>query len=489
MVIGCSESERAITIAVYDSGAHGPISGPLYHWRATWQERSGYRLNVVTIPYEDLHRKFLLALRNSLGLYDGLVGPGWFYGDYLVGDYIRPVDEYMKDPKFPPWDPQTILPALRPLHRWAGKQYGCPNDSDAHILYYRKDILAQPKYQKRYHERYGEAIPVPPTTWTHVQRIADLLNGVDWDDDGRTEYGISIHLEAGGQGLLHFMSFSAPYAVLPGDRMDRWHNVYWFDPETFEPLIGSPGHVRALERMIELAKAGPKVMRAWSLEEVWELFLQGDAVFCHARGDLGWRAQDVGQSKVRGKLGCVALPGAVEVCDGQTKSFRRLSKPNVVGNTIGPSWHGVISRFTKHPDVVYDLFAFHASKPVSLFNALHGWTGVDPGRTFHFPPPNGSARIEDYTDAGWDPDDMVQYTSAYYETFTRRTQLAHLRIPNAKELYGALDMYIAKAVGGVRTPADAIVGAAEEWKRITKRLGNEKLLKFYRESIGYEGGK
>ncbi len=54
----------------------------------------------------------------------------------------------------------------------------------------------------------------------------------------------------------------------PGDdpaKITRYHNVFWFDPETMEPLINTPGHVKALEMLTELTKAGPSAMVGWEL--------------------------------------------------------------------------------------------------------------------------------------------------------------------------------------------------------------------------------
>ena len=40
--------------------------------------------------------------------------------------------------------------------------------------------------------------------------------------------------------MFHFMSLSAPYVIGPENT-----NLYWFDPETMDPLVESEGHRRA----------------------------------------------------------------------------------------------------------------------------------------------------------------------------------------------------------------------------------------------------
>lgn len=81
-----------------------------------------------------------------------------------------------------------------------------------------------------------------------------------------------MHLRVAGQGFFHFMALSAPYVVSPAPADDpakvtRYHNVYWFDPETMEPLVNTPGFVETLDMLLKLSKTGPSAMWGWSLGE------------------------------------------------------------------------------------------------------------------------------------------------------------------------------------------------------------------------------
>lgn len=499
-ICGCARSggdaTPTIRIAVYASGPRGAISGPLYYWKDRWEKETGARLEIAEIPFAELHDKVFADLRAGTGQYDGIIGPAWFYGDYILGNYIVPIDGYIergRKGEFPFWDPETVVPPLRPLHMWDGKWYGVPNDGDAHILYYRKDILQDPEWQARFRAEMGRDLPVPPETWEDLAEVAEFFNGKDWNGDGEPDYGITMHLAVGGQGFFHYMSLSAPYVVLPGPRKDRYHNVYWFDPETMEPLIDTPGHERALAMLRRLQKAGPPGQTDWQLKEAWDRFLNGKAIFCYSWGDVGSLAQDESQSRVKGKIGCSALPGTLEVWDRETGQWVRMDRPNRVGNTVGGSWHGVISRLSKHPDLVYHLFAFHAQKEVNMFHCVTGWTGIDPGRTFHFPEPYGEASLSDYVDAGWDENDAREYTTAYYQNYYEvQTYLDYLRIPGTMELWRQLDRRLHEAVVDHSIPEKVILRRVrEDWERILDRLaaelGREKLKQLYQQSIGYEG--
>ncbi len=491
-----------ITIGVFSSGPRGAISGPLYYWRERWQERTGATLEIAEIPFGQLYEKIFTDLYTGAGFYDAFMAPSWFYGDYIGGGYIVPLDAYMRDPKFPQWFPDDVVEPIRRLLQWDGKYYGVANDCDAMILYYRKDVFRKPAYRGGFRKKYGYTLPDPPRTWEQVRDLAEFFNGRNFNagtklDDGKPGSGISLHLKRGGQGFFHYMALSAPYVMLPGPsftstltgggRVGWYHQAYWFDPETFEPLIANSGHVRALERLVELSKFGPRAMLAWSLGEAWDHFLKGKAALMFSWGDLGALAQDTSRSSVRGLLGCATLPGTLEVWDRAAKKFVKLAKPNLVANTVGASWHGVISKYSEHPEAVYDFLAYQASREVNFFNVTHGWTGINPGMTFHWLPPQGKASLKAYREAGWNSNDVQEYVRAYYENYhVTETVLEYLRIPGTPEYWDALDLHLAEAVSGLVSPVSALVRTAKDWKEITGRRGVAKQLRLYREAIGYK---
>lgn len=477
---------KKIAITVNAAGPKGGICGPLYRFRPAWEELTGAKLDIVEIPFAEHYTKVMNDLRLGIGQYDGFMTGSFWYGDLVGGNYIIPVDDYIKDPRFPKWDPNSMPNSLRTLYSWGGKMYGVLNDADGQVLYYRKDILTDAKWREAFKKEYKYDLPVPPKTWDQVLDIAKFFNGKDWNKDGEPDSGIVLHPKVGEQGMFHFMSLSAPFVYLPGPKVDKAHNLYWFDPETMEPLINSPGHVKALEFLLELAKTGPKAQVGWSLGEAWDYFLRGKSIFVFSWGDVGALVQDTSRSKVKGKIGASILPGCYEVYDRSKGKFVKLDKPNIVGNTTGGSWHGVISRLSKNPDVVYSLLALHATKPVSLWNASRGWTGVDPGYKYQFLPPEGTANLKDYLAEGWSENDIREYLKAYHDNFYAEHVVTYLRIPGAFEYFTTLDQNLSAAMSGQLTPKAALDKTAKQWDEITDRLGRAQQLKLYQEAIGYK---
>ena len=475
-----------IAITVNNSGPKGGISGPMYRLRPAWEELTGAKLDIVEIPLAEQLQKTINDLRLGGGQFDGFIEGAWYMGEYITPGYIVPIDKYIADKRFSYWDPNWLPPSLKEIHTWNGKWYATMNDSDGQVLYWRDDILSDKGWQDKYKAETGSNMPYPIKTWQDVLDIAAFFNGKNWDsNDADPDSGIVMHFKVNEQGMFHFMSLSAPYVVMGGNTVDRGRNNYWFDPDTMEPLINQPGHVRALEVLYELSQYGPPAQAAWDLGTAWDWFLRGKAIFVFSWGDVGSLVQDTTRSKIKGKMGASIIPGSYEVYDMNKNKWVKLDKPNVVGNTTGGSWQGIISSKSENPEVVYSFYALMATEPVSLWNVNRGWTGVDPGTKIHFLPPKGTAKLEGFLKAGWNESDLMFYLDAYYDNFFADTMLPYLRINGAEEYWRALDQNLSETMIGRLTPKEALDRTAKEWNEITDRRGREDQLKQYQQSIGY----
>ncbi len=482
---------KSFTIGVYSGGAHGGISGPCYFWRPMFEKLTGATYEVVEIPFAELREKIYGDLQTGTGTYDIIINCSQAYGDYIYNDWITPIDEFMGDPNMPPWDPETVNPKTRDLLRWGDHWYGTPNDYDAQVLYYRKDIIESPDWQAKFEEEMGHPMPVEMNTWEDVLEISQFFNKKDWNGDGDPDDGITMHLKVGGQGFFHFMSLSAPYVCIPypGEpktKVTKYHNIYWFDPETMDPIINSPGHVRALEMLGELSKAGSPAMWGWSLGEAWADFLMDNAVFVFSWGDVGSLVTDPTQSVIMGKLGARAIPGTLHPYDMEKGEFLNLEEPNYVGNQVGCSWHPVLSKLAEDPDLCYYWMALQATPEINFWNVAYGWTGVDAGASNNMFPPYGDASPEDYALTGYDAGDAEEYIGAYAQNyFEYPIAQTYLRIPGSAEMHTVWDIHLSEAVTGQLSPQEALDLTYEDWSRIVDDLGREELLELYRESIGY----
>jgi multiple sugar transport system substrate-binding protein len=473
----CPFKGQTVTVIVNAAGEKGPISGPFYEVREEFEKATGAKLNIVEVPFAEHFPKLLTDLTSGTGQYDASIAGAWWLGDLVGGDYILSYDQWYNDPRFPQWDFEDVLAGPRSLLTYGGKKYMIANDHDGQVMYYRRDLLEDPNHKAAFKEKYGYDLKVP-TTWKEFRDVAEYFNGKDLNGDGKPDNGLTMHLKVGGQGMFHFMSFAAPFVIGPENK-----NLFWFDPETMKPLMDSPGHLRALETLVDLVQFGPEAMMGWSLGEAWDHFLRGEAALTFTWGDLGALAQQEG-SKVKGKTGAAMLPGTNEYYSIPKGQWIKVDSVNRVGNTTGGSWAGVISKFSKAPEATYYLLALMASKPKSLIYAARGWDGVDPGRTSHFLPPDGTAKLDDYLAAGWAEADIKDYTKAYFDNFNAPLQFPYLRIPGTFEYWTALDIRLSEAVTKQKTPEEALKATVADFEAITERLGREKQRQIYIESLG-----
>ena len=442
-----------------------------------FETATGAKLDITAVSLDEHFANFISDVTNHTRKYDVSIAGAWWLGALAGGDFITPYDRYYNDPRFPKWNIDDVLPGPRSLLLYGGKKYMVANDHDGQVMYYRRDLFADARHQEAFRKQFGYPLAVPQT-WDQFRDVAEYFNGKDLNADGVPDHGVSLHLKVGAQGMFHFMSFSAPFVIGP-----RNPKLYWFDPKTMRPLMDSPGHVRALTALVDLVKFGPREMLGWDLRQSWNHFLAGRAALTFTWGDLGALSQEEG-SKIRGKIGAAPIPGTLEYYSIADGKWVKTDTANRVGNVTGGSWAGVISRDSKVPEASYYLLALMANADKSLVYAARGTDGVDPGRTSHFLPPRGSAKIDDYLRFGWDEGDIREYLQAYFDNYNNKLQMPYLRILGTFSYWQALDIHLAEAVGGQLSPEAALRAAVVDFEEITLRLGREEQRRVYRASMG-----
>lgn len=476
----CLCTGKTVSVIVNAAGPDGPISGPLYEIRDEFEAATGGTLEIIETPDSEHFPKVINDATSGAGAYDTSLIGAWWLGDLVEGGYVLPIDDLYADSsdKFPQYDIEDMLPGIKKLMYYGGDMYVVPNDADGQVMYYRRDLIEDPAHMAAFKEVYGYDLKVP-ATWDEFRDVAEYFNGKDLNGDGTPDSGLTLHLKVGGQGMFHFMSFSAPFVIGPENP-----NSYWFNPETMEPLMASPGHQRAMETLVDLLQFGPEAMMGWSLGESWDHFLRGQAALTFTWGDLGALAQEEG-SQVRGKTGSAPIPGTMEYFNVNTGEWVATETPNIVGNTTGGSWSGVILK-KADVDCTFFFLSMMAVEEKSFIYAARGWDGVDPGRFSHILEPKGTATVDAYLQAGWDEGDVRSYTDAYYENFNNALQFPYLRIPGAFEYWTSLDVHLSDAATGQATPAEALAGIVEDYNAITERLGLESQRESYLDSIYVE---
>ena len=442
-----------------------------------WEEETGAHINITKVSIDTLHQQIFEDLTTGRGEYDAYQTAAWFYGDFFTADepYVTEITPFLRDLKFPYWDPDQFLPAMKRLYTWQGKLYGVLFDADAQILYYRKDVLGNADYQEKFKRKLAYELPNPPQNMKEMHDVASFFTGWDWNGDGKDDWGISLHAKVNEQGFFHFLTLAAPYVVSQNNK------YFYFNPDDMKPLINSEGHLRALEDYVRFLANGPKEQINWTLPEGWNPFLTGHAVMEATWGDLPTLAQDRARSSVQGRVGATIIPGTTEAFNPLAGQWEKYPL-NVVGNTNGGSWHCVISRLSKRKEATYDFLAFMANKKNAFFNSANGWTGVQPGMKYEYFPPVGTATFNEWAKEGWDKGDATAFLDAYYKNLVLPEQQIYLRIPGAAEYWHELDVRVSSVLAGGTKPKAALDDIYQTWEQITEHYGRENQKKLYAES-------
>ena len=101
-------------------------------------EEDGRSVEVQTFPFGDLFQKIRTAFVSGANPFDVLVYASDWAGDIMGSGYVIEVPKKVQDQV----GYKNLIPAYRErILSWGGKIYGMPYDGDAHMVYYRRDLL------------------------------------------------------------------------------------------------------------------------------------------------------------------------------------------------------------------------------------------------------------------------------------------------------------------------------------------------------------
>ncbi|MEN2975487.1 MAG: hypothetical protein ABDH32_07965, partial [Candidatus Caldarchaeales archaeon] len=466
----------------------------------------------VEISFADLPIKIIADLTTGAGAYDGFVPCSNIMGDLVIPGYVHELDKWIADPRFPNWHPEYVPYAIAQCSQWGGKWYGVPQDSDAWFfnwnMKYMDKYLRDPDFRRRFKDKYGyELDPYGwykrrELTWQKVRDVAEAFTGWDWNGDGEPDWGLVMGLRVGEQGPFWFIPFAAPFVVEYGPVKDRYHNVFWFDPETMEPLLKTPGMIEAAKLFKDLLKFMPPEALTFTFADKWDYFLNKEKAM------MIWAAPDTAtlagmqpeKSKMRGYLMSTPGPGSeryYSLAEG-----RWIDRVNLVANAAGCSWHGWVSKLSKNPEATYYLLAWMTTpeKHRDITSSKMFWTGYDPGfisdlledyggiatlADFNLP---GDFKDPGYPAALYNEADLRRFHIAVYNNYFAMDAVQdYLRLPGGVAMFTSMDTHIiGEMIAGGISPEEALDRTYRDWNKIIDEIGREKMIKYYQDMIGYK---
>lgn len=182
-----------------------------------FKEATGIDVTIELVPYADMHNKLVVEFAAGSSTYDLTTVPDFWLAEFGQGNWLKPLDAYVADPKFGPeaFNLKDIPESLLNSNKINSKLLAVPWKFNTLTLFYRTDLIQE-----------------PPKTWEEWKKIAteQTKNGV---------YGVGLSLGAttAAEEFLDFL-YSNNGRLLADDNKTA--------------LFNSPEGVEALEFMISL---------------------------------------------------------------------------------------------------------------------------------------------------------------------------------------------------------------------------------------------
>lgn len=386
-------------------------------------------------------------------------------GDFMDGGFLASLDEMTEKSEVGKEAADDLLKEFGVLAtEWNGKRYAFGQDGDITGLYFRSDVLSDPKLGDAYKKETGKDMPNPPTTVPEMVSVAEFLNGKDWDGDGKPEFGYAQTWHVPWRTFLPFYG-----SVTGGDVL--------FDAE-MNPKINRPEVAEMLNDMRRLMKAGPAGASSYGYVEGPASFINGEVPMTWFWGDIakliytpGWAGDPkfVGEHWSK-QIGYGLLPG-YEV-NGKKYNFSELG-----GKIVG------VTEDCKNKQAAYDALAY-------LSNPKRSWETVDSTATGS--DPFGTSQIKRPAKE-W----KVRIDQAYLDLIPKLMANGYPAppIPGGQEYLEAIDRHVSAFLVDDNAQAKDTLGAIEaDWQKITDKRGRDDQISVWNaylkqlEKLGFKTG-
>lgn len=393
----------------------------------TWAARTGATIDIVTD--EALPADIVLLPPSELGKWAerGLV----------------PVPNSLIESPTLRWS-EVLGPYRNRLTRWGNQVLGVPVGGGGHVLVYRSDRLADPRFVEKFRERFSRD-PAPPATWEDVAELAEIFRIVDGKPalpplptDPSRLVGDFFRIAASFDRVANTEVNGS--ANRPSDAAAALS--FQFDIATGKPRLATTGFEAALRWLIRTQPSRSKNGPA----DPASALAEGRAMI--AVLDLAELAR-LPNDEAQPRFGWVRVPGT-----------RSGKSDNYVPYDSG-GMLGVVLQRCQHPAAAFDLLLELGSPERSAeLIASHG-KGIGPFRNEHFDRTH-------WLSYGYGPRRTADLAAAVRGTLALDTTnpVFAPRGPDQKELADALARSLTEALTGRLAPLDALKQAEAAWVKL-----------------------
>ncbi|MFN8593406.1 MAG: extracellular solute-binding protein [Thermomicrobiales bacterium] len=476
---------EGVTIRVF--APTGPtISGPVKFHAPEFQEQFGGVVETIEAPGSELFARAQQVAQTGTGDFDVLLLANTWMPDFVNLNYAIPLQPFVDadiNDELLAWD--DIPGGIKRKNSWSGQTYTFIVDNDNQTMFYRKDILSDPKWQEAYKTATGKDLPNPPQTLTEFVEVAKFFSpnggGANWSDAGAS-YGFITCVLRGQQSYWYSYPWTAPYSVLPTDKAPNGTpGIYIFDPD-MNPLIATEGYVRGLTEFVDCINGAMKPGLDAARGDVIEDMINGTTLMSLDWGDTG-PASVAERSVVKNKLGFSLTPGVTEYYDWVNKTWVTMPEGEIHRTPTHAynGWSYYITSQCQNPEAAWAWIKFAGSPGISAIDVASPDSGYQPWRKSH------STDLEPWLSAGWDEAEAKAYIETILAATDHPNAVFDPRLPGAARYQETLELYTNRAIAGEVTPQQAMDECVTAFNQITDELGRDAQIKAYHAHLGMEG--
>jgi multiple sugar transport system substrate-binding protein len=426
-------------IIMHPGGAVGHWNQPFPEGAPTaqqvFEDESGIKLDIVATNENEQFQKIIQDTTTKAGQYDVYSFWGNNRGTLAEANAFVVLDDFVAQYK-PDWEKYYVggQATVESYAKYGGKYVCVSFDGDYQSWDYRIDLFDDAKEKADFKAKYGWDLQWPET-FEQLDQLSEFFTRPDQNLLGSTDIRNPIW------GLTNWVQRYASFAN-PAQM--------YFDPKTGDALINSAAGIQATQEYADTMKYKSKDAVSWGWPEQYDNFAAGGAAITCAFPNMPKYLDNPGNeaSKIVGKIRTGLAPG--RIIDG--KLIRRtVWWPNI---TLA------VSTQSKYPEAAY-LWMQWANSP-SMFTFMVG------NPAGYYDP----FQISDFKD----PVVVGSYHEYHVPTMTSSIEhsVPPLNLNGASEYETALDNNVQAVIAGTKTAEQAMKDAADEWNKITDRLGREK---------------
>jgi multiple sugar transport system substrate-binding protein len=262
---------------------------------AGYEEATKGKVKVETeLPgFNEWYAKWLASIQAQEYVWDIIVIDSQWLGMAVEAGSAVDLTKLIGNKPFVKQIPETMKPYYMGDPTDSGKIWSVPLEADAELVFYRKDLIEDPKEKAGFKKKYGYDLKVPET-WFQLRDIAEFFTRPK-------------------DNLYGYISkFGIPYDVITWDFNQvlwSWGGEFWDrKTKTAQGYINSPIAVEAMEFYKGLTKFAPPGWPNAAFDETVNSMSQGLVMFSIEWSSFAPSMFDPKNSKVYDKIGVTIPP-------------------------------------------------------------------------------------------------------------------------------------------------------------------------------------